>query len=170
MKVRSFGYAAVSALLPALATAGIATAPAWGKTPTITLHFWQKSESFKITDAAGRPVAPTARPAVGDIFVATSRDYVGNHKHHAKQWTATDHIRCVFQSLPSNGPAKAVCDGQVAVGGSMLLAEHVTASVSQNSTSVPITGGTGQFRGYHGTASSTTISQTANDFTIVVRR
>jgi hypothetical protein len=160
LKVRSFGYAVVSALLPALVIAGVATASASGKGSTITLHFWQKS----------RPVSPTGRPVVGDIFVSTDRDYVGNHRHHAKQWTATDHIRCVFQNLPSTGPATALCDGQIAIGGSMLLAEHVTATISQTSTSVPITGGTGKYRGYHGTAKSTSVSQTANDFTIVVRR
>jgi hypothetical protein len=156
--------------VPALAAAGIATAAASAKTSTITLHFLQKSESFKLTDAAGKPVAPNAPPAAGDILVSTDRDYVGNHKHHAKQWTATDHIRCVFQNVPSTGPASALCDAQVAIGGSMLLADHVTATFAGSSTVVPLTGGTGNLRGYHGTATSKSISQTANDFTIVIRR
>jgi hypothetical protein len=105
-------------------------------------------------------------------MVATGHDYVGNHTHHAKTWTASDHIRCVFQTVPSTptGTATAVCDGQIAIGGSMLLADHVTATMSNASTNVPITGGTGAYRGYHGTSTNTNVGPNNSEFRIVLHR
>lgn len=174
MKVRSTGRRTFAVLLIGLGITGVAIVSASARTSTITLHFFQKGESFKITDAAGKPVSvKAAPPAVGDIIVATDLDYVGNHRHHAKQWTASDHLRCTFESVPSTptGTATAVCDGQIAIGGSMLLADNVRANLRQTSTDVPITGGTGRYRGYHGRAKSTSIGNSNNaDFTIVVHR
>jgi hypothetical protein len=159
-------------LLPAAALAVFAIAAAAAKTSTITLHFFQKGVSFKVTDPAGNPVtlSATTSPAPGDVFVATDLDYVGNHKHHAKQYSASDHIRCTFQTVgPSGGTG--VCDGQIAIGGSMLLADHVTANLGPNSTSVPLNGGTGKYAGYHGTSTSISIGNSNNsDFTITVSR
>lgn len=62
----------------------------------------------------------------------------------------------------------ATCDGQIAIGGSMLLAENAKLTFSNSPTVVvPITGGTGKYRGAHGLVKSTSIGNTNNsDITI----
>jgi hypothetical protein len=173
MRSRPLGAAGLTGLLGAIIVAGVVIASAAAKPATITLHFFSKAQSFKLTDPSGKPVSPTAIPGVGDVFDVTDLDYVGNHKHHAKQWTATDHLRCVFQTTPSapTGTATAVCDGQIAIGGSMLLADHVTATLKENSSAVPLNVGTGIYRGYHGTATSVSIGNSpSSDFNVVIHR
>jgi hypothetical protein len=167
---------AAATLVCALSVVAVLVATsASARTSTITFHFFEKAVSFKITDAAGNPITPGANftPAVGDVFVSTNLDYVGNHKHHAKKYTATDHVRCVFETAPTatNPMATALCDGQIAIGGSMLLADQVTATLTQTTTAAPINGGIGKYAGYHGTAKAVGIDNTNNsDFTIRVHK
>jgi hypothetical protein len=133
-----------------------------------TLHFFSKQVSSTLKGPNGQPLSPNATPTVGDSFDSTDLLYVGNHKHHAKTWTASDHLVCTFTSLTGPMNATATCDGQIAIGGSMLLAENVKLSFSSSSTVVvPLTGGTGKFRGAHGHVKSTAIGKTNNsDITI----
>jgi hypothetical protein len=148
-----------------LATAALVAAPAGAK--TTTLHYFSKSVSVKFTDAAGKPVqpSPSSPPAAGDVFEAIGRDYVGNHKHHAKKWTASDHLRCVFQNANS-----ATCDAEIAVGGSMLLANGVHPALGSNPAKYALNAGTGMFDGEHGTLTAASIGKTNNnDFTINIR-
>ncbi|MDQ6817058.1 MAG: hypothetical protein M3018_06580, partial [Actinomycetota bacterium] len=77
----------------ALATVALITTPASAK--TMTLRFFSKSVSAKFTDSAGHPI-PGRNPKAGDVFDAVALEYVGDHKHHAKQWTASSHLRCFF--------------------------------------------------------------------------
>jgi hypothetical protein len=165
---RAFG---VAALPIAAALAILAIAPASAKAPSsITFHFFSKPTSFVITDASGKPIAANSVPAPGDIVEVTDLNYLGNHKHHARHWTATDHLRCVFTTVSATG-GQGICDGQIAIGGSMLLADHVVGTLAPTSTSVPINGGTGVYRGYHGTTTTKSIPHTNNsDFTIKVSR
>ena len=65
----------------------------------------------------------SAPPAVGDTFDNTGIDYVGNHKHHAAKPDGSDHLRCTITSISSTGPT-VLCSGQIAIGGSMLLANR----------------------------------------------
>jgi hypothetical protein len=66
---------------------------------------------------------------------------------------------------------QAVCDGQVAIGGSMLLADHLVSTFTRNAKSVPLNRGTGVYLGYHGLAISRSTGHTNNtDFTITVHR
>lgn len=149
----------------------VAIAPASASTPsTITFHFFSKTQSFSITTPAGKPVSGNTPPAPGDVVEAFDLNYVGNHKHHAKHWTATDHLRCVITTVTMTS-FKGVCDGQVAIGGSMLLADHVIGTFTRSTTKIPINRGTGVYRGYHGLATSKSIALTNNsDFTITVKR
>jgi hypothetical protein len=160
---------AAAALLSVGAIAAVAIGSASAKTSTLTLHFFQKGVSFRLTDAAGNPLPTNAIPTVGSVFDASDVDYVGNHKHHAKKSTASDHIRCVFETVPTTptGTATLLCDGAIAIGGSMLLADHSTAAGSQSSTTVQINGGVGKYKGYHGTATSTSIGNTNNSDLVV---
>jgi hypothetical protein len=147
----------------ALATMAVVAAPASAK--TIALHYFSKQVSAKFTDAAGHPVNPNKPPVAGDVFDFNDVDYVGNHKHHAKHWTASDHLRCVFTSSTA-----ATCDGQVAIGGSMLLANGIHPNFGANPSRFTLNGGTGVFQGGHGTLTSVNIGKTNNaDITIRVR-
>ncbi len=135
-----------------------------------TLHFFSKQVSSKLTGPNGQPLSANAVPAVGDSFVATDLNYVGNHKHHAKRWTSSDHLVCTFTAINASAMSgTATCNGQIAIGGSMLLAENVTLVFSNSGASVvvPITGGTGKFRGVHGHIKSKNVGKTNNsDITI----
>jgi hypothetical protein len=172
VSIRSLRRWGLAVLLPVLAL-GVLAAAATGLPATIKWHFFQKGEKFSLTDSSGHPVTnPNAPPAVGDVFYSTDRDYLGNHKHHARSYLATDHIRCVITRTPTAGnpTAGARCDAQLAIGGSMLLADQVAATLTQNSTLVPINGGTGKYKGYTGIAKSVSVSNTANDLTVSVHR
>lgn len=114
---------------------------------TTTLHFFSKQVYSRISDASGHPLPPNSAPAVGDRFSFASNDYAGNHKHHAKQATASDHIVCTL-----TGTSSALCDGTIAIGGSMILGDDFVLNFSSNAaTTVKITGGTGVYRHAHGT-------------------
>lgn len=133
-----------------------------------TLHFFQKQVSMTFVGPNGQPLSPTAAPAVGDGFVVIDLDYVGTAKNHAKAWSASDHLVCTFTSITGPMSGTATCNGQIAIGGSMLLAQNVTLSFSTSPTLVvAINGGTGKFRGAHGQSKSTSIGHTNNsNFTI----
>jgi hypothetical protein len=133
-----------------------------------TLHFFDKQVSSTFRGPNGQPLGPNAVPTVGDSFDNTDLYYVGNHKHHAKTWSASGHLVCTFTSITGPMSGTATCDGQIAIGGSMLLAENAKLTFSTAPTVVvPITGGTGNFRGAHGHVKSTSIGNTNNsDITI----
>jgi hypothetical protein len=161
------GSSRVVALAGGLACAAalflLAPCIAFAKT---TLHFFQKQVSMTFVGPNGQPLSPTAAPAVGDSFVVIDLDYVGTAKQHAKAWSASDHLVCTFTSITGPMSGTATCNGQIAIGGSMLLAQNVNVSFS-TSTVVPINGGTGKFRGAHGQAKSIGIPHTNNsNFTI----
>ncbi len=147
--------AAVAALALAAASAGAAT----------KIKFFQKGESASLTDSSGHPVTdPNATPTTGDKIDLTDRDFVGNHKRHAKRYTATDHLSCTFTA-----PTTALCNGQFAIGGSLLLAEDVTVNLdfSKPTIVVPITGGTGVFQHVKGTVTTKQVGSSGDsDVTI----
>ena len=106
--------AAVVALLVALA---VSSAGAAAPHKTQTLRFFSKPASITLTTTDGtvirKPPYPEAKP--GDVLDVNSLDYVGNHRHHAKRWSISDHVRCVF------GAGAPDCEGQVAIRGSLLI-------------------------------------------------
>ena len=131
---------------------------------TVTLHFFSKQIYSRISDASGHPLSPNSAPAVGDRISFASNDYAGNHKHHAKQATASDHVVCTLTSASS-----ALCDGTFAIGGSMILGDDFVLSLTSNAaTTVKITGGTGIYRHAHGTIIGKPVSANGTDFTIKV--
>jgi hypothetical protein len=157
---RSIGAVAV---LAGLLSLGL---PAASASTKATLQFFQKNTSSTFLGADGNPTQPpsaTTPPVVGERFVVTDNDYLGNHKKHAKAFTATDHLACTITSATG----MATCDGQIAIGGSMLLAQNVTLNLAGASSVVPINGGTGKYLHARGTATSVTVGNTANsDFTL----
>lgn len=120
---------------------------------TVALHYFSRQTSSVLVNAQGQPVAlaPNSPPAAGDILDNTGVDYVGSHKRHAKQATASDHLRCTITSVTSDC-GEAMCDGQIAIGGSMLIANGAPLTLSQSSAPgvLSINAGTGIYRHAHG--------------------
>ena len=130
---------------------------------TVTLHFFSKQVYSRISDASGHPLSPNSTPAVGDRLSFASNDYTGNHKHHAKQATASDHVVCTLTS-----PNSALCDGTIAIGGSMIFGDDFVLNFNSNAaTTVRITGGTGLYRHAHGTVDVKSVGNNS-DLTIAV--
>jgi hypothetical protein len=137
------------------------------------LHYFSKFESQVFLTGAGKPFSPSEKnqPVPGDAIEGTNLDYVGNHVHHAPNWTASDHELCILDSK-----GDPVCHAQVAIGGSMILAQadlgHVSASTT--TSTFQVTGGTGTFQGATGTIVVVELdpsSQTSDsDVTITLQR
>lgn len=147
----------------ALAVAVFTTAPA-GAAKHVRLKFFSQSESVSLTDPSGNPLTNRG-PAAGDRLVATDRNFVGNHKRHAKGYTSTDHLTCTFTSENA-----AVCDGQFTIGSSMLLADRVPVNLSEDGLTLPVSGGTGRFKGVKGTTVSKSIAGSDDSDVVITLR
>jgi hypothetical protein len=157
-------------LAAAMLLSAVAAMPASAATHK-TLHFWSKETSSKSFTAQGAPAPTNAPPAPGDYFITADSDYVGNHKQHAKTATVTDHIICTFLTVDTTNFAfTAICDGQIALPGGMLLADHSTASLSGNQPFVvPLTGGTGKYAKLKsGKVSSVTYNQKSQNTDLTI--
>jgi hypothetical protein len=147
----------------ALATMAMVAAPASAK--TITLHYFFKQVSVKFEDAAGHPLNRHKRPVAGDVGDEIGLAYLGNHSHHTKRWTASFHLRCVFRSSK-----RFTCDAQIAIGGSMLLANGAHPNLKGHLGNLTINGGTGVFQRARGTLTSVTPTNTnTSDIMIQLR-
>jgi hypothetical protein len=141
----------------ALLTAGALLLPGAGHAAsrTQTLRFFDKPVSMKLTHPDGtsvrRPPFPEAQP--GDVLDVDSLDYRGNHRHHARRWTGSAHLRCVF------GTGEPTCESHVAIGGSLLVLTGNPGTV---------TNGTGIYQGATGRVISA--KQLPHDATDVVVR
>src|ERR1700722_15652890 len=87
---------------------------------TQTWHIFDKPGALPLTkpngDVIRRPPYPQAKP--GDLLDVYSLEYVGNHLHHASQWTMSAHLHCVFVRR-----GEPTCGSHIAIGGSMLIFE-----------------------------------------------
>jgi hypothetical protein len=153
----------VTAFVAACATiAAVGASAAAAK--TVTMHFFSKQVYQRISDASGHPLGPHTAPAAGDRLSFASNDYIGNHKHHAKRATASDHVVCTLTSSGSG-----LCDGQIALGGSMIIGDDFVLNFNSNAaTTVKITGGTGRYRHARGKIIAKTVGSTTTDLTIRV--
>ena len=154
LKSAAASIAACAAILAVGASAAAAK--------TVTLHFFSKQVYSRISDQSGNPLPPNSAPAVGDRFSFASNDYVGNHKHHAKRPTASDHVVCTLTSTSAG-----LCDGTIAIGGSMILGDDFVLNFNSNLTTLKITGGTGRYRHAHGTVIAKTVGNNT-DLTVKV--
>ena len=124
---------------------------------TQTLRFYDQPVSIKLTRAdgtvVGRAPYPEARP--GDTLDVVSLDYAGDHARHARRWTASTHLRCVFRTGPPT------CESHVAIGGSQLVFTGDPGT---------LTNGTGIYLGATGRViSSTEVPGTGDGSDIVVK-
>jgi hypothetical protein len=155
LRVRAIVLAAGAALGLAL------TAPA-ASARTATLHLFSRQTSSTFVTPQGKPLPPNTPPAAGDVSDSTDVDYVGTHQHHANKPAGSDHLRCTIISFAAAG-ATGVCDGQIAIGGSMLLVNHETVALSDTTPlSFRINAGTGIYRHARGKLIVTTIANTSN--------
>jgi hypothetical protein len=152
---------AVASIAACATIAGVGASAAAAK--TVSLHFFSKQVYSRISDAHGHPLASNAAPTPGDRLSFASNDYVGNHKHHAKQATASDHVVCTLTSSST-----ALCDGTIAVGGSMIFGDDFILNFSSN-TVVKVTGGTGTYRHVHGSVIVKSVSRNGNNSDVTVR-
>ena len=147
---------------------GAAPSGAEGPSPSSTpqtLHYYSVSTVNLQFGPDGKAITDSkAAPAVGDYFVSSDNDYTGTHTQHGKAVAATDHLVCVLIAFSQSAQtATAVCDGGVAIGNSMLVAERQTVQLSNaQSVSVKLTGGTGQYEGVHGMVESNSLANTNN--------
>lgn len=125
--------------------AGIASAK------TTTLHIFEDF-SLVFYQANGQPMTSLAFDP-GDYFIETDLDYVGNHKKHAKTWSASGNLVCTFTS----SSLEAVCDSELAVGGSLLLSDYVMVNFAATPIVVAINGGTGNFKNAKGISTRTCV-------------
>jgi hypothetical protein len=137
------------------ATLGVCVSMALGASAatakTATFHFFSKAVYSRMSDANGKALPSNSTPAVGDRISFGDDDYVGNHKHHAKRATASDHLDCTVISA-----TKGLCDGTIAIGGSLIIADDYVLDFTSNKPAVfKITGGTGAYRHAHGTVTAT---------------
>jgi hypothetical protein len=131
-----------------------------------TLHFFQKSVTNDFFNAAGRPIdlnPPATVPGKGDRLDSTDLDYVGTAAHHTAKWAGSDHVSCTFVAS-----AKAICDAELAVGRSLVLATDDTVQFGPGPVTLRVTGGTGIFAGAHGTLTSVNTSA-GNDANLTVK-
>ena len=150
------GLCAVS-ILTASVTAASASAPA-------TLHFYDKQLSSTFTDPSGHAIGSSdTSPPSGSALNATSIGYVGTFKHHATAPTASIHLACIVTTAP-----KALCFGQIAIGGSMLLANNFTVSLTGPTTHlrIKLNGGIGKFAHASGTFHATPVNESSSNVTI----
>jgi hypothetical protein len=130
-----------------------------------TLHFYDKQLSSTLTDPSGHPIGNSnTPPPTGSAFNSTAIGYAGNSKHHATAPAASIHLACVVTTAP-----KAVCFGQIAIGGSMLLANHFTVDLAGPGdpfSTIKLNGGIGHFAHAHGTIRTTPTGKTNSNLTI----
>jgi len=137
----------------------VVTLPAAGRstTRTQTLRLFDKPVAMTLTHADGTAVThePFPQPKAGDVLDVDSLDYVGSHLRHAKNWTGSTHLRCVFRSGPPD------CESHVAIGGSLLVFTGSPGTLSN---------GTGIYQGAKGRViSSKEVPGGSNESDIVAR-
>lgn len=157
MRTRA-GLLALTVAIGALALAALPVGAA-----TVKLRFFQQAESTTLFDSTGHVITdPKHEPVAGDKLDLTDRLFVGNHKKHAKRYTATDHLRCTFTA-----PTTGLCSGSIAIGGSMLLADDVTIDLSKQPLVINGTSGTGIYRKLKGSITIKGIPHTQNSDVVI---
>jgi hypothetical protein len=159
---RKTAMGATTALLLAISV-GQLSASASGTSKRLT--YFEKNSSFSYTSPAGvvQQGPPEAAPQPGSQIEFSDLNYSGTHTHHARAWSASDHFVCVFSAT-----GVPTCNGEIAVGSSMLI---IKGTGGQGTFSIPIVSGTGSYLGYRGMLKVADIGQTANaDLVVVVSK
>jgi hypothetical protein len=97
----------------------------------VTIKAFSKITSVTLTAPDGTIVDRDPQP--GDTLDVFALDFRGDHKHHAKRFFASEHLRCVFDTGAPD------CVSHVAVGRSLMVGNGST-----------LMAGTGRFAGATG--------------------
>jgi hypothetical protein len=120
-----------------------------------TLHLFAKTTHNTFTDPSGNPIlGHVPPPPAGSVLTNTGLEYRGTFKQHAHAPSASTNIICFVTKAP-----RAVCYGQIAIGGGMLLANRFAANLARSNpfASISINAGTGRFAGAQGTIHTTSV-------------
>ncbi|MGZ4304368.1 MAG: hypothetical protein ACXVEW_03455 [Solirubrobacteraceae bacterium] len=120
-----------------------------------TLHLFAKTTENTFTYPSGKPIlGHVPPPPAGSVLTNTGVEYPGTSKHHGQALNASTNIICFVTKAP-----KALCYGQIAIGGSMLLANRFSANLARSNpfSSIPINAGTGKFARAHGKLRATPV-------------
>jgi hypothetical protein len=132
-----------------------------GAASTVVLHYFQKQTTLTFFNASGAAIQ--GYPPLDGHVKEDDVDYVGNHSHHAKQWTVSDHLFCTVVSAPASGD----CFSEFAVGGALIYLDNFTVNLAAPSGAISVDGGTGKFAGYTGSATITSIGNTNNSNVVI---
>jgi hypothetical protein len=138
--------------------------PASSASAATTLRLFARTTYNTFTSPSGHPIlGHVPPPARGSVLTNTSLDYLGSAVHHAHAPSASTNIICYVTKAP-----KALCYAQVAIGGSMLLANRFTANLADSNpfASIPINAGTGKFARAHGNINTTSAGGNSINLTI----
>jgi hypothetical protein len=130
-----------------------------------TLHLFANTTDSTFTDPSGHPIlSHVPPPAAGSVLTNTGVEYLGTFKHHAHMPSVSTNIICFVTKAP-----RALCYGQIAIGGSMLLANRFTANLADSNpfASIPINAGTNTFAGAHGTIRTAAVGS-ANSINLTI--
>jgi hypothetical protein len=118
------------------------------------LAFYEKNSGFVYTSPSGAVTtdAQSVAPAPDSRIEFSDMDYSGSMNRHRGTWTASDHFVCVFGAT-----GMPTCNGQLAIGNSMLIVE---GTGGQGGFAIPIVSGTGAFLGYRGSLKISDIRNT----------
>jgi hypothetical protein len=157
----SHGRRASAVILGALCTIAIPASSA----SAASLHLFAKTTQSTFTDPSGHPIlGHIPPPPAGSVLTNTGVEYLGTFTHHAHMPSVSTNIICFVTKAP-----RALCYGQIAISGSMLLANRFTANLAQSNpfASIPINAGTNKFAGAHGTIRTTPVGS-ANSINLTI--
>jgi hypothetical protein len=134
-----------------------AAASGHSSSPTV-IHLYQVQSSQTFYNASDAVIQ--GYPPVGGHVKFDDVDYVGNHSHHAKAWTVTDHTFCNIVAAP----ATANCFYEFASGDSLIYVDNFTTNLASSATSdsFHIDGGTGRYAAYSGTVAATAVGNNSD--------
>ncbi len=159
----------LAAVLTAAALAAIGTGAATSSaSPShkTTLKYYFKSIGEEFKSPSGANVSGNAAPAVGDYFSQSIDAYSGTSKHHARRQSASAAITCVVIDVVSSSDIPGLCQGEIAIGGSLLLSTS-EQNIANNLSNVPITGGTGIYKHAKGTVKTKGVGKTNNSNAVI---
>ena len=104
---------------------------------TKTFRFFAKDTSITVTKPDGTVQSPpTSEPQPGDVLHVNSLLFKGDRREHAKRWTGSTRLTCVFASA-----GEPDCESTVAIGGSLMVFRGAPGT---------LVAGTGRFEGATG--------------------
>jgi hypothetical protein len=153
----------VASLTGILAVQALAVVPAGAASSTTVLHFYQQEVVTTFTNASN--VVIQGYPPVGGHVIENDIDFVGNHSHHAKRATTSDHLYCTVVSAPAN----ADCFLEFATGSSLIYADNFPTNLANSSAtaSAPINGATAKLAGDTGQVTITSIGNSNNSDVVI---